>query len=219
MGALTPSRRDLGRTALLALAALALAVAGCDLFKPAHPESGGGGVQILANYADPESSLKYMQIGIEAKNNAGQAAYTGALADTTQDGRGFHAFFDQADWFATTGSKPADWNWGYENQFYLTFTTHRTDPYQMRWLLDDQHPDEEPDPDHRILHRRYQVFALLQNNPTPLVIAVGYADLWFAKVSASRWVLTRWDDRRDPTVDYISGDPEARTFGWRRLNP
>jgi hypothetical protein len=88
----------------------------------------------------------------------------------------------------------------------------------MKWLPDVAHPyDETLDDDHQILHRRYEVRALLQNQ-APLLIAVGYADLYFTRVSGTRWALTRWQDRVDPDVGAQPADPEQQTFGSRRLN-
>jgi hypothetical protein len=204
------------------LGLLAVLVAGCDLFKPATPEVGVAGVALIPSYAVAESCLRYMQVGIERKDVAGQDAYLGALADTTTDGIGFHAFFDEADWRAYTGAeKPADWDLRHEAQFLPVFIRSYGDPYEMKWLQDEVHPydDDPPDPDHRILHRRYEVRALRQRTADTLLIAVGYADLYFARISASRWALYRWQDRVDPAVEAQQPkDPDQQTFGSRRLN-
>jgi hypothetical protein len=198
----------------LVLVLLAVLAAGCDLFKPATPETGGGGVALIANYAKPESCLYYMRVGIERKDPLGQTVYLGALADSLGgDGVGFHAFFDQVVWNAYQGNKPDDWNLDYETQFLPLFIQRYTAPYAMKWLPDVYHPhDVTDDPDHQILHRRYEVRA------GALLIAVGYADLYFTRISTSRWALVRWEDRLDTDVGADPKDPLQRTFGYRRLN-
>jgi hypothetical protein len=217
MGTVTRQSRHLARAGL-ALGLLAVLLAGCDLFKPASPEAGGGGSTLLPSYAAPESCLRYMQVGIERKDNVGQDAYLGAMADTTTDGAGFHAFFDPAVWNAYTGIKPTDWDLRHEATFLSVFIRLRAEPYEMRWLPDEFHPhDDDLDGDHKILHRRYTVRAL-QSTGDSLLIAVGYADLYFTRISAARWALTRWEDRVDPDVGAQPADPLQQTFGSRRLN-
>lgn len=213
-----PVIRWRGAGAALALGGLALLVAGCGLFEPTSPEVGSTGEVLLANYSDPESCLAYMALGVERKDNVGLTAYIGALADSASDGVGFHAFFDAAVWNAYTGIKPDDWTLSYEEtQFYPAFIALRSDSYDMRWLPDEQHPlDETIDSDHVILHRKYEVYALSTNES--LLIAVGFADLYFTRVSASRWVLTRWQDRVDPDIGVNPADEMWRTFGYWRLN-
>ena len=202
----------------LALGLLAVLVAGCDLFKPASPEVGGGGSTLLPSYATPESCLRYMQIGIERKDNVGQSAYLGAMADTTTDGQGFHAFFDPAVWNAYDGIRPADWDLSHEAQFLSVFIRSYGDPYEMEWLEDEVHPHDDDLGNQMILHRRYKVRALRQSTADTLLIAVGYADLYFTRISAARWALYRWQDRVDPAVGAQPADPDQQTFGSRRLN-
>ncbi len=204
----------------LALGLLALLLAGCNLFKPATPEVGGGGATLLPNYATPESCLRYMKIGIERKDNLGQNAYLGALADSMADGLGFHAFFDPAVWNAYDGIRPADWNLGYEAQFLPLYFSVKLSPYEMKWLPDEVYPYDylSPEGDRMILHRRYEVRALQQAPVDTLLITVGYADLYFARISASRWALYRWEDRVDLVIGARPAIDEQRTFGYRRLN-
>lgn len=202
----------------LLLGALALLLAGCGLFRPTSPEIGAGQSTLLASYADPESCLKYMAIGIERKDNVGLTAYVGALADSAGDGVGFHAFFDAAVWNAYTGVKPDDWDLDHEEtQFYPAFIALRTDTLDMEWSTDEQHPlDETIDSDHVILHRKYEVHAISATET--LLIAIGYADLYFTRISASRWALTRWQDRVDPAIGVNPANEMWRTFGYWRLN-
>jgi len=204
----------------LVLGLLGALLAGCDLFKPATPETGGGGASLIANYSTPDSCLRYIEVGIERKDAVGQTAYLGALADSGKgDGVGFHAFFDPVVWNAYTGFKPADWNLDYETQFLPLFIQKYADPYQVTWLPDVYHPhDDEIDADHMILHRRYEVRALRQVTGDTLLIAVGYADLYFTRITTSRWAMVRWEDRVDPNVGAEPANPVQRCFGYRRLN-
>jgi hypothetical protein len=210
-----------GRTALIGVllhvAAIGLSSNGCsELPKPTAPVHQS---QWLASYAHPESCLHYMRIGIERKDDLGRSAYLGALADSTVDGVGFHAFFDPAVWNAYPGLKPADWDLPREAQFLPVFTGLYGGRYELKWLPDENYPyDNMPDADHMILHRRYEVRALQQPPADTLLIAVGYADLYFVRISASRWALYRWQDRVDPAVGVQPVDPDQRTFGYRRLN-
>ena len=218
MGTLTRRPRRAALRAGLALGLLAVLLSGCDLFKPATPEAGSGGTTLLPDYSHPESCLVYMKIGIERKDNPGQDAYLGALADTANDHvAGFHAFFDAAVWNAYTGIKPADWDLLHETQFLSVFVRLKAAQYEMLWLPDVDHIHDETSPDgnQMILHRRYEVRALQQ---PPVLIAVGYADLYFTKISGSRWALTRWQDRVAPDIGAPPTDPEQQSFGSRRLN-
>jgi serine protease inhibitor ecotin len=204
--------------AALALGLLAVLVAGCDLFKPASPEVGGTGTTLLPSYATPESCLRYMQIGIERKDNAGQDAYLGALADTTTDGWGFHAFFDPVVLKNYSGILPADWDLRHEAQFLSVFIRSYGDPYEMRWLEDVDYPHDIYEGDNAILRRRYKVWALREKTADTLLIAVGYSELHFTRISASRWALIRWQDRVDPAVGAPPKVDDEQTFGSRRLN-
>ncbi|HNX51789.1 MAG TPA: hypothetical protein PKL08_16600, partial [Thermoanaerobaculaceae bacterium] len=146
MAALTHHRRRLG--ACLGLGLTAALLAGCGLFKPTSPEAGSGGTTLIADYSSPENCLEYMALGIENKDNAGQAAYIGALADSAGgDGVGFHAFFDAAVWNLYSGIKPTDWDLDHEEtQFYPGFIGLRTERYNMEWVADTNHLiDDRPD--------------------------------------------------------------------------
>jgi hypothetical protein len=216
MATVTHHRRLLG--ALAGLALLAMLLAGCGLFEPTSPEIGDTGEVLITDYSTPEKCLEYMAIGIGRKDNIGLDAYIGALADSSTDGVGFHATFDAAVWNAYSGIKPDDWNLGRERtQFYPAFAALRSERYRMEWVTDSIHSiDEEPDPTHKILHRQYRVWALGETDS--LLIAVGFADLYFASISSSRWALTRWDDRVAPYVGVNPANEMWRTFGHWRLN-
>jgi hypothetical protein len=208
--------RSRSRCAGLLLVVGALLLAGCGLFRPTSPEVGDSGETLLASYADPESCLKYMAIGIGRKDNIGQTAYIGAMADTSTDGAGFHAYFDLAVWNAYSGFKPDDWSLVREETFYPAFVGMRSEKYRMEWLPDSANPiDENPDDTHRILHRQYRVWAV--STTDSLIIAIGFADLHFASLT-SRWVLTKWEDRVAPYVGVNPANEMWRTFGYWRLN-
>jgi hypothetical protein len=203
---------------LLAAAAVGLSGIGCsELHRPTAvvPDRS----HLSPSYATPESCLRYMRIGIERKDDSGQDAYLGTLADTSTDDLGFHAFFDPAVLNAYSGIPPTDWDLQHEAQFLAVFIRSYADPYEMNWLPDEVYPyDDTPDADHMILHRRYEVRAVRPSTSDTLLIAVGYADLYFARLSASRWALYRWQDRVAPEVGPLPIDPVQRTFGSRRLD-
>jgi len=201
----------------LALGLLLPGLAGCKLFEPAKPETPDTGVPvIIPDYSTIESCLHYMKVGIEAKAY-GQAAYIGALADTTKFGVGFHATFDPEVWNSFTGSKPADWNLDLETQFFGVLIAKYPGAYTMEWNEDVNHIDEtNPEQTRAIWHRQYKIRTDLGSGETAL-IAVGYADLYFSRIG-TRWVLTRWDDRVDPAVGFPPADDRQQTLGQRRLN-
>jgi hypothetical protein len=206
----------------LVLGLLAALVPGCDLFKPATPDAGSGETPLLPDYSSPANCLLYMKLGIEHKAS-GYAAYMGALGDTTDTSTsprvGFHAFFDQVVWNDFKGFKPDDWDRAYEGQFFSAFVVLKAAAYEMTWGVDLDHSLDETSPDgnQMILHRHYLVRAMQE---PPVTIAIGYADLYFTKVSGSRWALIRWEDRLD--LDVPGGahpqDEEQQTLGSRRLN-
>jgi hypothetical protein len=221
MGIVTrPASRPL--CAGLALGLLTMLVAGCDLFKPATPEVGSRISTLLPSYAHPESCLVYMKFGIESKNAIGEDAYIGALANSVTDQVEFRAFFDPEVWNARANyldQKEDFWDLAHEIQFLRSFFSVVLSPYEMKWLPDENYPyDATPDADHMILHRRYEIRALQQPPADTLLIAVGYADLYFARISPARWAMTRWQDRVDLAVGVQPKKAEQQSFGSRRLD-
>jgi hypothetical protein len=183
--------------------------------KPAPPGA-------VPSYAAPESCLRAMQIGIERKDAIGASIYLEALADTARDGRGFHAFFDPLELYlysAGGGTVPPDWGPGHESLFIEVFFRSYPDPYVMQWLEEPGYPiaNEVNDGETAVLHRRYMVWARRQADGESRLIAVGYATLVFARISASRWALVRWEDHVDPTIGVLPADPDQRSFSYRRL--
>jgi len=202
---------------------LLLLLAGCDMFRPALPELGGTGISIIANYSSPDSCLRYMKLGIEAKAQ-GQELYISALADTSVDKlAGFRAWFDPAVERLFT-FRPDAWLLANERDFFSDFVTKRNYPYLMEWQPDSLNSDDRADRGggaYAVLHRHYQVFSIepTQQGQDSLLIAVGYADLYFIRISPSRWALRRWDDRVDPAVGAQPREPfqQGFSFSYRRL--
>jgi hypothetical protein len=211
-------QRALGASLLILLLLL---LAGCDMFRPALPEIGGKGPSVIANYSSPDSCLHYMKLGIEAKAK-GQELYIGALADTTVDKvAGFRAWFDPAVERLFT-FRPDQWVLANEREFFNFFLMVRGYPYLMEWQPDTLNSDDRADlggGTYAVLHRHYHVFSVepTQQGQDSLLIAVGYADLYFVKISPSRWTLRRWDDRVDPAVGAQPADDLQRSFGHYRL--
>jgi len=212
------------RNRLAALGILALtwcastgAIGACNLFRPAVPESGGTGVFVIVNYTDPDSTLETMARGLEAKAQGnGLDAYLGALSTPADGGAAFAASFDAA--VLGVRGIPVAPAWGVEEErrFYSGFINVRSRPYDMQWSQDPTQNDfiEER---HVILHRRYEVYALPEEGDAER-IAVGYADLDLVN-NGTRWFLTHWTDRVDPTVGPSpQQNEEDQSFSARRLD-
>ncbi len=203
--------------ALLVLAILLTAVAGCDYFKPADPEAPSPASVIIPNYNEPEKTLETLAKGIQDKGRTnGLSAYTGGLAET------FTAEFD-----AQTVNRmeqrgvvvPEEWNLGREESFYSKFVTLSTvalnSEYSFRWIRDQTQGEDVNEAELAILHKEYQVFAIRQDGESEY-IARGYATLHFSKVSANRWAITQWEDRE---LNGAKIDQGEVSMGQRRLEP
>jgi hypothetical protein len=181
------------------------------------------GPPILLDYRSPEATLRTMAAGLQAKG-PGALAWLRAFADSTrpEDGSGYHHFFDPADLEAFESScgcvGPTDWRLPHEQIFYLTFMGVRPgDNYRIEWEEVAESPDPPPGDTHALLHRHYRVLATSPDGYSTMVIGIGFADLLFVKVSADRWLITRWVDHVDPDVGVNPADPEQLTLGRRRL--
>jgi len=194
--------------------------AGCGYFRPTAPETSKLGSGIIPNYRQPDSTLATLARGIENKGR-GLSAYIGGFADSTNDGREFHAFFDPAtvNRMQQRGiSPPDDWNRAHEEQdFYPRFVTLSTVPaeaeYLMTWAKDPTPGEDDYGSDTATLYREYRVYGIL--NGETQNIARGFASLYFINVS-SKWLLVRWDDREATNADLASGE---LCWGQRRLEP
>ncbi len=219
-------RRLAPRLAVLALAWMAMTggvfSGGCNLFRPAVPEPPTL-PPIIPNYRSPEKTLATMAVALAAKAQGSQV-WLGAFGDSAAAGvPGFHQFFDPADVAVYQGScqctAPSDWNLGQEQSFYLALLNVRpSDSYAARFDSVAAQPDPPPNDDtHVLLHRYYHVIATSPDGNSSLVIAIGYADLYFTKDSGERWLITRWDDHVDPAVTANPVDPYQLSLGRRRL--
>jgi hypothetical protein len=203
---------------LAVLGLLLAGLAGCDLFKPATPEPPDkGGPPVPANYSAPDSVLETIRLAIEAKGgaNAGDA-YINAFADSTPtgtDGHFFRAFVSNDILLTFPPDRRVDWTFYKEQFFYAHLIAISNDPYKATWSPDDLHADEIGT-DLTILHRKYRIETVPKGGAQPIVIAAGYADLYFYPVptAVNEWVIGRWDDRVDPEED-----PLHQTYGQRRL--
>ena len=215
-------RRLVPHLGLLAVAWLVTtgAVGACDLFRPAVPERGGGGVIVLTNYTDPDSTLATLARGLASKGD-GRDAYMGGIADPVRDARSFEATFDPAV-LARYNSRPgalpvpSPWSTKEEGTFFSSFAQYKTTPYAMVWGPDNNNPIDDKTGDPRLIHRSYQVTTQLSG--ATQIIAVGFADLTFTPTPSGRWVILRWQDRVDPAFGGANpSNPEQVPLGWRRL--
>jgi hypothetical protein len=216
----------LRRLALLAVSWCMMtggAFSGCrGLFTPAIPEPPTGN-PIVVDYRSPEATLRTMKLGIAAKGQ-GASAWLGAFPDSLrpEDGPGYHQIFDPADkslFEAACGClAPGDWRTSQEQDFYLSFLEVRlSDAYVAVFDSIDALPDGTPTASTALLHRRYAVYANAPDGNTTLIIAIGYADLTFTKLTGDRWLITRWEDHVDPAVGVNPSDPYQLSLGRRRL--
>lgn len=221
-----PAHVRFGRLALLALVWCTLTggvFSGCrGLFTPAVPEPPSD-PPIVPNFRSPEATLNTMRQGLAAKAR-GASAWLGAFADSTGpgDGPAFHQFFDPADLAFFQGAcqcqAPSDWRVNQEQDFFVAFLDVRpADDYQVEFTVVDANPDPPPTDTQAILHRRYRVLAVSPDGSGAIVIATGYADLTFTKLTADDWLITRWDDHVDPEVGVNPSDPYLLSLGRRRL--
>jgi len=195
--------------------------AGCGLFDPTSPEPPGQNRPVPTNYSHPDSALNTIDLAVEAKGSTNAAsAYTRAFADSdgvSADGVDFHAFVSNeileqfCNPFTPRCETATHWDFDQEAIFYGSLIRLYDYPFSVEFTKDDPNPDE-PGDDLWILHRKYVIRA----HPTsgPIVVATGFADLYFVKAASSvnRWVIHRWEDRRDPNAD-----SSLPTWGERRV--
>ncbi len=204
---------------LIGLALGAVVASGCGYFRPADPEPPSGDT-LIPNYETPEDVLETLAQAISYKAS-GVTAYIGGFADTLSDDRGYHGFFDPTtlQWANQTGvTIPADWNRIREEEFFSGFVTLSEVPansvFSMEWDPDPTQGEDETGTDRQVLHRQYQAFATLTSGDE-IPIAKGFATLEFIRMSATRWVIVRWQDREDPTAIVAEGEI---CIGRRRLD-
>ena len=206
-------------TRLLLLLSAAWVVAGCDTFKPRRPEAPLG-PPLSVSYAAPESTLDTMRRGVEDRTQQGVNAYMNALADSAKDNHAFYAFFDTdvlKRWQTINPGRtpPAAWSVDHERNFITIFMNSviTKSSVTMDWLP-GLNPDQ-PGPTGGLYFRKYVVYTYSQETGDPDdTLAIGYAALTFAQVSASRWVITRWQDQ----VDLDVGVDHPFRFNWQSFS-
>ena len=184
---MNPSR--VTTAALLALA-LAAACAGCtNPFQPAQPQIPSA-TAVVENFTEPDSVLRTMADALAARSG-GQNAYSDALADSISlSTSAFYAFYDPtvADaWKATSHRDPTSpWSNRLEGLLFAWLVTLRNPDwiYTLQWLPDQTSPRDQIDESAgtALLHRHYTL-AAGQAGTAPSILAVGYADLSFVRVS------------------------------------
>ena len=201
---------DLTRRTAFVLLALVAGASGCDYFRPAVPEPPSAIIP-PANYTSRERTLQTMSNGIAAKSvnpTSGSLLYLGGLDET------FRQYWSQSDLDTWQGLVPSEWDRSRELQLYNCLIQLRpSDEYDLEWGPGDVTDDIDDVNGVATIHRHYQV--VTNSEAGSSIIAIGYADLTFRRDSESRWLIVRWDDRRDLAAD--PEDPEQMTLGRRRL--
>lgn len=192
-----------------------VALAGCDLFKPAEPELPVGET-ITGNYTSVDSTLNTLALAIRVKAQlGGENAYLRGFADQTLDGRPFVAQFDPAtvnEYLGAGGTDvPNPWGREQEALFYGKFAgTNAGDTRDMSWDVGDQ-SDPPAASDSAIVFRKYRILGRTTTN-TLYTIGSGQAELHFVRNSRG-WIMVRWIDREDPAPP-----AGAESYGYLRLN-
>lgn len=192
---------------VLAVLALGLGLAGCNLFQPrtAPPPTQAG---VPTNYTEADSTLATLALAIEAKGGSNSlSAYIRGLADsvTASDTQDFLAFFDPVvakSWQDAGHSVPAIWNRAVEQRMVSFLSSLSTNRYDFSWNIDVQHPNDEViDANTKVLHRQYVLVGHPAGAAPPDTLAIGYADLTFINPQGTtHWVISRWQDHVDPAV-------------------
>ncbi len=186
----------------------------CNFFKPAVPEAPNR-APIIGDYSSPTLTLETLAKGIVDKNvSNGQAVYMQAFAETTSDGRGYHAFFDLRDLIERPTWGDRDWDRLLESQLYNSLVTDFTNPLEMTWEPYPPAGNESGTPNvDSLVHRKYKIFHV-SGTGTRFPVAIGAADLYFVQSPAAgnRWVITRWQDFHS-----VGADSNQITLGKRRL--
>jgi hypothetical protein len=184
---------------------LALAVAGCDYFRPTEPEPPSGAV-LRTDYTHFDSTLRTMARGIADKSSLGSAAYLDGLHES------FRQIWWPEDSTESSAGPWSPWLLPYERDLYTYLIGLRGgESYALVWgpgLTSDV-----DSPTGAQVHRRYRLFTYTPVDTS--IIAMGYADLSFVVDAQGRWVIVRWVDERDGDAD--PGDLDQVTLGVRRV--
>jgi len=205
--------------------ALGLLVAGCtNPFQPARPQFPSA-TAVRENFTDPDSLLNTMGLALVARSG-GQNAYSDALADSTSATTAdFYAFYDPtvADaWKATSHRDPTNpWNARLEGLLFSWLVTLRNPDwvYAMQWAPDPTSPsDQRDDAAGTAFYHRHYVLTATQPGQDASILAVGYADLTFIRVSPGHWALRLWQDRLDPQFGVNPTLTDEVSMSRRRLD-
>ena len=204
-----------------------MALAGCrNPFRPAEPEPPASQSQntVYVDYATPQGVWATVVEAVIAKAQGnGPSAYIGAFADTATQDYGFHVDFDpqvvqERD---QAGKSVPVWTRDLEKTFYVYLTGLRNPQtalpygeYSMGWVPDA--PDEV-DETAGVATLRFKYTLTATDDGTQ--IGLGHAELTLRYLSsASRWVITRWVDRLDQTVDGGPTDTGHLSFSRLRID-
>ena len=207
------------RSSWIALAALGLALSGCNYFRPAQPElprgSGTQGSGVHVNYSAPDSTLATLKLAIQDKSATnGQSAYVGGLADPTTDDVEFTATFDPLT--LARFSTPPSTAWGLQNEqlFYAALSQiDASFTFSFTWGVFQGAVNDELNPTTATLYRSYTLRATQDGGATYINEARGNAELHLI-LSGSRWKIVKWIDSEDPHAEFINGE---KSFGYLRL--
>jgi hypothetical protein len=198
-----------------------LLAAGCEWFKPAEPERFENDRTVIPDFTTADKTLETLDLALEDKGTSnGLSVYTSSFADTTNESRGFHAFFDPATlnrMQALGVIVPADWELTHEGVFYSKLVT-TTVPLSARidfiWRNDFTEGEDERRADYAILHREYAMYYTLAE--TTRAVARGLATLRIERLSPTRWAIVTWQDR-----EFVGArrDLGEISMGERRLEP
>ena len=195
---------------------VALAGAGCDLFRPANPERPDERA-ILADYTDPDQTLDMIARAIQDKARTnGSSVYIGAFAESTSATTpAYHQFFwpSDVDNCASCGGVAPNWGRTLEGDFYNWFVSLRGDEYQMTWVPDDTHPPDVRETRAEI-SMHYEITTQTSDGEVTGALAKGFADLVLVRGLDGNWRITIWNDRIDPNAD---PGAEEVSLGRRRL--
>lgn len=195
---------------------VALAGAGCDLFRPADPEPPLAGA-IIPDYSSLDQTLDMIALAIRDKARTnGSAVYIGAFAESTSATTpAYHQFFwpSDIDNCASCGGVAPDWGFALERDFYNKLVNLRGDEYQLSWLPDDTHPPDVRET-RAAISMHYEITTETGDGTVTGALARGFADLVLVKGVDGNWRITIWNDRIDPDAD---PGVEEVSLGRRRL--
>ena len=214
------SARRASAPALLLLALFASS--GClNPFRPgdpAPPSTGSNEIQVPVDYATPQGLLTTISEAFVAKTAGnGVSAYIGAFADPLRDGYELTVAFDPdvVQDRINAGKVIPAWSRSLEIQFFSYVVAQDPGEYSLRWT-----PDAIDEVDLTAgtaeLRQQYSVITYPGGGASPAQVAFGHVVITLRRVSGeNRWVITRWEDHRDPAYD---ADPQGANAGYKTFS-